>query len=204
MRHDSSWFDTAFADAPVMAVLRGHDPARTVELAVRAWDLGIAHVEVPVPDHTAVPSLAAAIEAGAERGRPVGAGTVTTEPQLRAAVKAGAAYTVAPGLDARIVHLAADIGVPHLPGVATPSEVQAAVALGLTWLKAFPATVLGPAWFKAMAGPFPAVRFVATGGIDAASARGYLDAGAGVVAVGAALGDPAQLPLLAALAAKEA
>ena len=71
-----AWFDAAFAATPVMAILRGHDPARTVELSTRAWDLGIEHVEVPIQTPDAVPSLRAAIAAGAERGKGVGAGTV--------------------------------------------------------------------------------------------------------------------------------
>jgi 2-keto-3-deoxy-6-phosphogluconate aldolase len=83
--------------------------------------------------------------------------------------------------------------------VATPSEVQAAAAAGLTHLKAFPASVLGPGWFRAMSGPFPGMRFVATGGIDAGNAGEYLRAGAITVGVGSALEDEQQLPLLAKL-----
>ncbi|MEV0647418.1 bifunctional 4-hydroxy-2-oxoglutarate aldolase/2-dehydro-3-deoxy-phosphogluconate aldolase [Phytomonospora sp. NPDC050363] len=199
-----AWFDAAFATTPVMAILRGHDPARTVELATRAWDLGIEHVEVPIQTTDALPSLRAAVAAGAERGRGVGAGTVIDAEQLRAAAEAGVAFTVAPGLDPAVIEASITAGIPHLPGVATPGEVQRALSLGLTWVKAFPAAVLGPAWFRAVTAPFPAIRFVATGGVDAASAHGYLAAGARVVAVGAALEDPAQLPLLAALAGRRA
>lgn len=90
--------------------------------------------------------------------------------------------------------------MPPLPGVATASEVQAAMKDGLTWLKAFPAALLGPAWFTAMAGPFPGANFVATGGMDASNAGEFLDKGVQVVAVGSALADPAQLPRLAELA----
>jgi len=84
--------------------------------------------------------------------------------------------------------------------VATASEVQSAQKFGLTWLKAFPASVLGADWLRAMSGPFPHVRFVATGGIAANNAAEFLDAGARVVAVGSALSDAAQLPRLAELA----
>ncbi|GIG71115.1 bifunctional 4-hydroxy-2-oxoglutarate aldolase/2-dehydro-3-deoxy-phosphogluconate aldolase [Phytomonospora endophytica] len=194
-----AWFDGDFAATSVMAILRGHDPARTVELATRAWDLGIEHVEVPIQTPDAVPSLLAAIAAGAERGHGVGAGTVIDTGQLRVAAEAGVTFTVAPGLDPEIVAASRERGIPHLPGVATPSEVQRALALGLTWVKAFPATVLGTAWFRAVSAPFPGVRLVATGGVDARTAPAYLAAGARVVAVGAALEDPAQLPELAAL-----
>lgn len=199
-----AWFDAAFAANPVMAILRGHEPARTVELATRAWDLGIEHVEVPIQTPDAVPSLLAAIAAGAERGRGVGAGTVIDTGQLRTAAEAGVTFTVAPGLDPAIVAAGAERGIPHLPGVATPSEIQRAIGLGVTWVKAFPAAVLGTAWFRAVAAPFPGVRLVATGGVDARTAPAYLAAGARVVAVGAALEDPAQLPELAELVKERA
>ena len=86
-----------------------------------------------------------------------------------------------------------------LPGVATPTEIQAAVAAGLTWLKAFPAAQLGTAWFTAMAGPFPQEKFVATGGMDANNAGDFLAAGVRCVAVGSALADPTQLDRLSLL-----
>ncbi|MEV1022178.1 bifunctional 4-hydroxy-2-oxoglutarate aldolase/2-dehydro-3-deoxy-phosphogluconate aldolase [Streptomyces sp. NPDC050264] len=192
-------FDELFAGVPVMAILRGMPVDKTLELAARAWDLGIECVEVPVQDEAAGQVLAAVVAAGAERGKPVGAGTVTSAERLGRAVAAGAAFTVAPGLDPDVVRAGVAAGLPHLPGVATPTDVQAARALGLTWLKAFPASVLGVDWFRAMRGPFPEVPLVATGGIDAGNAAAYLAAGARVVAVGSALEDPAQLPLLAGL-----
>jgi 2-dehydro-3-deoxyphosphogluconate aldolase/(4S)-4-hydroxy-2-oxoglutarate aldolase len=71
--------------------------------------------------------------------------------------------------------------------------------LGLRWVKAFPASDLGDGWIRAVRAPFPDMRFVATGGIDASNAAAFLDAGASAVAVGGALSDPAQLPALAEL-----
>jgi 2-dehydro-3-deoxyphosphogluconate aldolase / (4S)-4-hydroxy-2-oxoglutarate aldolase len=193
-------FDHIFGGARVMAILRGLPVAETVRLAERAWDLGIDVVEVPVATADAVPSLRAAVEAGAERGRIVGAGTVLDVEQVAASADAGAAFTVAPGLDLAIADAAAARGLPHLPGVATPTEAQQALRHGLTWLKAFPAISLGPAWFTALAGPLPQLRFVATGGLDAGNAAPFLQAGVRVVAVGSALSDPSQLDQLAELA----
>ncbi|MEU7945965.1 bifunctional 4-hydroxy-2-oxoglutarate aldolase/2-dehydro-3-deoxy-phosphogluconate aldolase [Micromonospora taraxaci] len=193
-------FDHIFGGARVMAILRGLPVAETVRLAERAWDLGIDVVEVPVATADAVPALRAAVEAGAARGRIVGAGTVLDVEQVAASADAGAAFTVAPGLDLAIADAAAARGLPHLPGVATPTEAQQALRHGLTWLKAFPAITLGPAWFKALAGPLPQLRFVATGGLDAGNAAPFLQAGVRVVAVGSALSDPSQLDRLAELA----
>ncbi|MGV9764619.1 bifunctional 4-hydroxy-2-oxoglutarate aldolase/2-dehydro-3-deoxy-phosphogluconate aldolase [Micromonospora tulbaghiae] len=197
-------FESLFGDARVMVILRDLPAGETVRLAELAWDLGIAVVEVPIRTPEAVPALRAAVTAGRRRDRIVGAGTVRTPAQVHEAVAAGAAFTVAPGLDLAVADAAAGLGVPHLPGVATPTEAQRALDHGLVWLKAFPAVSLGPAWFRAVAGPLPEARFVATGGVDAGNAGDFLAAGARVVAVGSALTDPEQLPRLAALATGDA
>jgi 2-dehydro-3-deoxyphosphogluconate aldolase/(4S)-4-hydroxy-2-oxoglutarate aldolase len=191
--------EDVFGDSRIMAILRGLPERETVELASRAWDLGVRLVEVPVQTPDALPSLRAAVAAGRSRGLPVGAGTVISLEQVREVAAAGAAFTVAPGFDPAVATASAGMGLPHLPGVATPGEIQAALRHGLTWLKAFPASVLGPAWFTAMRGPFPQVKFVATGGLDARTAPEYFAAGARVVAVGSALADPAQVDLLSKL-----
>ena len=154
-----------------MAIFRGLGTTRSLELARTAWDLGIDVVELPIQSDADVEALAAVVAAGRERGRLVGAGTVVSTRHVELAASAGAAFTVSPGFDADVVRASAAAGMPPLPGVATASEVQAAMALGLTWLKAFPASLLGAGWFRAMAGPFPDARFVATGGMDAANAR---------------------------------
>lgn len=192
-------FTEMFATRPVLGILRGFGPEETVARAERAWGLGLTALEVPVETPGQVASLAAAVAAARERGLSVGAGTVCTHEQVRAARRAGAAFTVAPGHDPRVAAYSRELGLPHLPGVATASEIQAALDGGHRWLKVFPASALGPSWLRAMRGPFPGARLVATGGVDARNAREFLDAGADAVAVGSALADPEQLALLAAL-----
>ena len=192
-------FKDAFDALPLMAILRGFDVARTVVVSRRAWDVGIRLVEVPLQNETAEAALRAAVEAGAERGAVVGAGTVTTVERVGRAVKAGAGFTVAPGFSREVAEASLAAGLPHLPGVATASEVQWAEALGLSWFKAFPAADLGPGWIASMHGPFPHARFVATGGMNLTNTREFLCAGAAAVSLGSALADPgqfAQLPEL--------
>ena len=116
--------------------------------------------------------------------------------RAKRAVAAGAQFTVAPGLDLNIVRLSQDLAVPHLPGVATSTEIDTALKAGLTWLKAFPASVLGPEWVRGQLAPFPEARFIATGGMGAGNARAFLDSGCRAVAIGSAFGDPAQLKKL--------
>jgi 2-dehydro-3-deoxyphosphogluconate aldolase/(4S)-4-hydroxy-2-oxoglutarate aldolase len=189
-------FDSLFEGQRVMAILRGLPPDETVAVAETAWDGGVELVEVPIGQPGQERALAAAVEAGAKRGLAVGAGTVVSAAHVDRAREAGAAYTVAPGLDVSVLEASEAAGMPHLPGVATASELQAAVMHGCRWVKVFPAAALGPAWFKAMGGPFPDARFVATGGVAVDEVDEYLEAGASVIGIGSALSDPAALAKL--------
>ncbi|MDG4824782.1 bifunctional 4-hydroxy-2-oxoglutarate aldolase/2-dehydro-3-deoxy-phosphogluconate aldolase [Asanoa sp. WMMD1127] len=180
-------FPTLLHGRPLLAILRDVPVERAVALAETVWDSGLGAVEVPIQTPEAVACLRAVAAAAANRGAVVGAGTVVTVEQVRVAADAGAAFTVAPGLDLDVVAASAAAGLPHLPGVATPSEVHHAVKAGCGWLKAFPAASLGPGWLRELRGPFPDVRFVATGGIGAHNARDFLAAGAKAVGVGGAV-----------------
>ncbi|GAA4717383.1 bifunctional 4-hydroxy-2-oxoglutarate aldolase/2-dehydro-3-deoxy-phosphogluconate aldolase [Isoptericola chiayiensis] len=105
----------------------------------------------------------------------VGAGTVTTAAQVDDVVGAGARYIVSPGLSRAVVERAQEHGVPVLPGVATATDVMTALDLGVETVKLFPASVVGgPAALKALAAPFPGVRFVPTGGVSADNLPDYL------------------------------
>jgi 2-dehydro-3-deoxyphosphogluconate aldolase/(4S)-4-hydroxy-2-oxoglutarate aldolase len=117
----------------------------------------------------------AALRVLAETDLLVGAGTVLHPELVDRAVEAGARFVVTPGFSDAVVSRCAELGVPVIPGVATASEVMAALAHGLDVLKLFPAGVAGgPSLLRALAGPFPDVRFVPTGGVSAASMADYL------------------------------
>jgi 2-dehydro-3-deoxyphosphogluconate aldolase/(4S)-4-hydroxy-2-oxoglutarate aldolase len=199
MLMDNSGFEELFSGSPLMAILRGMGVERSLAVSTTAWDLGIDVVELPIQTDEDVEALRVVAAAGRERGKSVGAGTVVSVEHVAQAASAGAVFTVSPGLDLDVVRASHDAGLLSIPGVATASEVQLSLKAGLTWLKAFPASELGPRWLTAMHGPFPQARFVTTGGMNASNAGEYLSAGARVVAVGSALEDPAQLPLLAEL-----
>jgi len=125
------------------------------------------------------PAALDAIRAIAGRsGFAVGAGTVTTAAQVDAAVDAGATYLVSPGFDDAVAERAAALGIPFIPGVATATEIQRAIAAGLERVKLFPAgAVGGAAAIRAFGGPFPDVRFLPSGGVSAANAAEYLGLG---------------------------
>jgi Entner-Doudoroff aldolase len=184
--------DDIFRGSKLMAILRGLPPDDTVTMANRLWDNGVTVLEVPIATPAQLDSLRAATGAAAKRGLRVGAGTVITAEQVRAAAAAGAQYTVAPGFDPAVLAASLAEGMPHLPGVGSATDVQRAWLAGCRWLKAFPAKALGPAWIAGLLGPFPDVKFVATGGLSVTDVPAFLAAGTRMVALGAALADPTQ------------
>jgi len=194
----NGYFALGFRERRAMVILRGFDADRTVELARRAWDNGIALVEVPLQDERSAQALTAAVAAAREDGRQVGAGTIVSVELAEHAARLGASFTVAPGCDLRVAERSVELGMAHLPGVGSATEVQAAMAAGMRWVKAFPATSLGAAWIEAMRGPFPAARFVATGGIGAGNAREFLERGTAGVSFGNSFADvtPAEIAAL--------
>jgi len=105
----------------------------------------------------------------------VGAGTILTVEQLETCIEIGADFGVAPGLNPKIVNKAKSIGFPFIPGVATASEVELAMSLGVSLVKIFPAKILGGIEFiKALSGPYRNVKFMPTGGINKSNAEEYL------------------------------
>jgi 2-dehydro-3-deoxyphosphogluconate aldolase/(4S)-4-hydroxy-2-oxoglutarate aldolase len=183
-----SYFAHAFLRLPAMVILRGMDVGPTVELACRFWEMGVSLIEVPVGSARARAALAATVKAaesaGAGEVRAVGAGTVRSEREVGEVAEAGAQFTVSPGWDSGVAQASLDAGLPHLGGVMSPTEVHQATRFGLSWLKLFPASVLGPDHIRALRGPFPGVHLVATGGVDTGNASLFLESGAGAVSFG--------------------
>lgn len=116
----------------------------------------------------------------------LGAGTVTTPQEVDKAKAAGAQFAVSPGLNPRIVKAAGEAGLPFFPGVCTPSDIEAALELGCSLLKFFPAEAAGGVKaIKAIYGPYRhrGIQFIPTGGISAANMVEYLST-PGVLAIG--------------------
>jgi 2-dehydro-3-deoxyphosphogluconate aldolase/(4S)-4-hydroxy-2-oxoglutarate aldolase len=106
----------------------------------------------------------------------VGAGTVLTVDQAKQALDAGATFIVAPGLNPKVVSYCLEQNIPVTPGVATPTDIETALTLGLTLLKYFPAEAFGGLkTLKAISAPYTAVKFIPTGGINAGNVMTYLE-----------------------------
>ena len=105
----------------------------------------------------------------------IAAGTVLTTEQADKAMAAGASFIVSPGLNPEVVKHCNAKGYPIIPGVCTPTEIEAAMSLGLTYLKFFPAEAAGGVkMIKAVSAPYTKVRFMPTGGISTKNLADYL------------------------------
>tara|TARA_E500000318_G_scaffold55350_1_gene51428 strand:+ start:299 stop:943 length:645 start_codon:yes stop_codon:yes gene_type:complete len=118
----------------------------------------------------------------------IGAGTVRTPEQAKAAVDAGAAFLVSPGAAPGVGEAAAKAGIPYLPGAATPSEIEARWAAGAAVVKIFPARECGgPGFLKAIKSVYPDIPLMPTGGVSPDTAKAYLEAGALCLGMGGEL-----------------
>lgn len=155
---------------PVIVIERLQD---AVPLARALVAGGVKVLEVTLRTPVALQAITAM--AREVEGAIVGAGTIRSAADARAARQAGAVFGVSPGYTAEVGAACREVGLPLLPGVATASEVMAAQADGLSFLKFFPATAAGGIpLLKALAGPFPDVVFCPTGGISLQTAPDFL------------------------------
>lgn len=105
----------------------------------------------------------------------VGAGTVINAEQCKAALDAGAVFVVSPGLFPEVAEICKERDIPYFPGCVTPTEIMAALKLGITTVKFFPANIYGGlSALKALSAPFPQVSFIPTGGIDRSNIDEFL------------------------------
>jgi 2-dehydro-3-deoxyphosphogluconate aldolase / (4S)-4-hydroxy-2-oxoglutarate aldolase len=165
--------DAILGRAPVLPVLSVTSAEQGVALARCLVEAGLPVLELTLR----TPAALAAIRAIAAQvpGAIVGAGTVLDAAQLDAVAQAGARFAISPGASEALYAAAASATIPWIPAAATASELMRGLEHGHARFKFFPATAAGGLGaLKAFAGPFPQVRFCPTGGIDAASAPGFL------------------------------
>jgi len=179
------------AAARLIAIVRTGDLDEALRVTEAVHGAGVEIVEYSLAGDAAL----AAIRACRERfGDAVllGAGTVLTGQQAAVAVDAGADFLIAPNVDAEVLESASGLGVLHIPGALTPTEIVLATRLGAPAVKLFPAARLGSAYVRDLRGPLPDLRLIATGGVFAGNAAEFLEAGCIAVAAGGALatGDP--------------
>ncbi|MEI7907623.1 MAG: bifunctional 4-hydroxy-2-oxoglutarate aldolase/2-dehydro-3-deoxy-phosphogluconate aldolase [Bacteroidota bacterium] len=160
--------------------LTGIVPVIAIDDAVNAEPLAKALIDGGLPCAEVTFRTAAAKESISRISKSypdmlLGAGTVLTIEQVKTAVDCGAKYIVSPGLNPKVVEYCVTNSIPIFPGVATPSEVEQAIELGLNVVKFFPAEGNGGlAYLKAIGGPYRQMKFIPTGGIDETNLLSYL------------------------------
>ena len=139
--------------------------SETEEILSALRNNGINCAEITFRTACAAEAIALACEKFPDMS--VGAGTVINAAQCKAALKAGAQFIVSPGLSASVAKICKKNNIPYYPGCVTPTEIMAALELGITTVKFFPANIYGGlSALKALSAPFPQVKFIPTGGVD--------------------------------------
>jgi 2-dehydro-3-deoxyphosphogalactonate aldolase len=180
----------ALAPTPLIAILRGVKPDEAEAIASAIVEAGFGGVEVPLNSPEPLKSIEI-IAARARKGTLVGAGTVLRPGAVKAAAGAGAGLIVAPNADPAVIECALSLGLSVLPGVATPTEAFAALGLGATGLKMFPAEVLPPEVVRAWRSVLPKDSLLfPVGGITPEKLAPYRTAGADGFGIGGALYKP--------------
>jgi 2-dehydro-3-deoxyphosphogluconate aldolase / (4S)-4-hydroxy-2-oxoglutarate aldolase len=178
----------AIEEAGVVAVIRMRDATRLHAVVSAISDGGVRALEVTmtVPDAVdLIRELASALPAGFL----VGAGTVLDPETAGRVIKAGAQFVVSPVFRPSVIDACHAKGVAVMPGCFTPTEILSAWEAGADIVKVFPATALGPGFFKDLRGPLPQVKLMPTGGVTVENAGDWIRAGAAAVGVGTALID---------------
>lgn len=173
--------------AGLVAIIRGtHTAEQLLDVGEALVAGGVSALEVTLTSPHALPGITLVREKLGDRLK-VGAGTVLDAAAVDACVAAGAEFIIAPDLNDDTVAAAARHRTLIIPGVFTGTEVGRAVRLGCTLVKLFPASSVGPGYIKALAGPFPQVEFIPTGGVGAGDLESYTRAGAVAFGIGSAL-----------------
>lgn len=165
-------FVSRIAELKVIPVIALEDAGRADDLAAALVDGGLPAAEVTFRTAGARDTISTMAKRG---DMEVGAGTVRTLDQAKAAADAGAAYLVSPGFNREVTEWAVTHSIPILAGVDSTLGIEMALALGLNTVKFFPAGASGGlAKIKALHGPYRDVKFVPTGGISASNLAEWL------------------------------
>ncbi len=196
-------FADAFAEMPLVAILRGVRPDEVAAIADALFAAGIRIVEVPLNSPQPLESIARLATRGDQLV--IGAGTVTRVAEVEAVVAAGGRIIVSPNMDAGVIGRALALGAVPLPGVATATEAFAALAAGAPVLKLFPAASYGPAHLKALGAVLPAgTAVLPVGGVGPAHMAEWWAAGARGFGLGGDLYRPGMAPAEVGARAAEA
>jgi 2-dehydro-3-deoxyphosphogluconate aldolase/(4S)-4-hydroxy-2-oxoglutarate aldolase len=170
----------------VIAIMRAKSSDQLLAAADAIKAGGVQAIEVTMTTPGALDVIRQATE---RYGADVlfGVGSVLDPESARAAILAGAQFVVSPTLNLKTIELCHRYAIPVVPGAYTPTEILTAWEAGADMVKVFPASVGGPAYFKAVKAPLPQVKLVPVGGVNLDTTADFIRAGADAVGVGSAL-----------------
>ena len=170
----------------VVAVIRMADSGKLLKVveAVQAGGVKAIEITMTVPDAIEVIRTMARTKPA---GVVIGAGSVLDPETARAAILAGAEFVVSPVTNFDTIRMCIRYGIPVMPGALTPTEIVAAWQAGADIVKIFPATSVGPKYFKDIHGPLPQIRLMPTGGVSLENSADFIKNGACCVGIGTAL-----------------
>ena len=188
--NDLSDVKSAFAQLPLIAILRGIQPQDVLAVAQQLIDADICVIEIPLNSPDALKSVALLVDRFGDRVV-CGAGTVLEVAQVDAVHAAGGQIVVAPNCDPEVIARSIALGLLPLPGVATPTEAFAALRAGARHIKMFPAEQMGAAALKAWKSVLPSdAALYPVGGVTPETLGGFHRAGASGFGIGSALYRP--------------
>jgi 2-dehydro-3-deoxyphosphogluconate aldolase/(4S)-4-hydroxy-2-oxoglutarate aldolase len=182
-----SW--ETFQTLPLIGILRGFERSLLPGILRACIAGGLTSIEVTMNSPGAAEQIREAVDLAAGRLN-IGAGTVLDLGLVEAALAAGASFIVTPGLHEAVLRACLTRRVPVFPGVFTPTEIAAALILGVRWVKVFPAETLRSSYFRNVTETFADARLLPTGGVTLETIPALVDAGAAGFGVGSPLFAP--------------
>ncbi len=173
-------------DSGIIAIIRAPSDAQLGHIASALVEGGITAVEITMTTPNALRAIATLSETFGENAL-IGVGSVMDEKTAIEAIHAGAQFVVSPAFLPRVVETTRRLEKISIPGAYTPTEILTAWNAGADFVKVFPATGLGPTYFRDILAPMPFLKLIPTGGVDLKSAPDWIKAGAALLGAGSSL-----------------
>ena len=176
---------TLFEKSPVLGIIRGVDEDSLPGVLEAAFSGGLRFLEITLNTIGAHLLIQKAVEQFPQFC--IGAGTVLSTEAAQKAVEAGAKFIVSPNLNDKLAEYCDKAKLAYFPGALTPTEIEKAWSSGATMVKVFPASQMGPNYFKIIKGPYDQIKLLAVGGVGSHNVSDYFSAGASAVALGGSI-----------------
>ena len=179
-------FLDALAETKIVSVIRLHEEYDMIPVMSALIDGGVKIMEITATTPRFSRHIAA-LKRYFSNNAFIGAGTILTKEELDESLACGADFIVSPVTNKDFINICVSKGIPIMPGAMTPTEIYQAWSLGASVVKTFPGRICTPGFYKDMKGPFPYIKMMPTGNVNADNAPEYIRAGACAVGIGKAL-----------------